>query len=438
MDARRDIALARLVQGGAGTDVLRDSAAVQDLLHAVRRHLGMDLAFVSEFSATQRRFMLVDTDLPNPPVRAGDSGPLAESYCQRVVDGRLPGLIRDASKIAAALALPVTAALPVGAHLSVPIRLGDGTVYGTFCCFSHSPDESLNDRDLAMLRVCAELTGRWLDRERESLAHGRTVALRVDAMLASDDPALVFQPICGFDPFRVVGWECLSRFASTPARTPAAWFADAREAGRAEELELRVVRRAIAALPSIPGRAYVSINASPAAADDSAVRAALAAAPLERIVLEITEHDSIECYATLTRSLAPLRAMGLRVAVDDAGAGYATFQHILELKPDIIKLDVALTRDIDRDRNKRSLTAALVAFAGSTGCEIVAEGVETAAELRTLLSVGVRNAQGFGLGVPAPLECVQHGYVPPSEVATVARELSDRAAAQCPRIARAT
>lgn len=116
---------------------------LQDMLRAIREHLGMDVAFVSEFTAKRRVFRLVDSTYPNQPVKVNGSDPLEESYCQRIVDGRLPELITDASLVPAAMELPVTAALPVGAHLSIPIRLADGSVYGTFCCFSFTPDTTL-------------------------------------------------------------------------------------------------------------------------------------------------------------------------------------------------------------------------------------------------------------------------------------------------------
>ena len=100
----------------------------------------------------------------------------------------------------------------------------------------------------------------------------------------------------------------------------------------------------------------------------------------------------------------PLRSAGLRVAVDDAGAGYASFKHILNLAPDIIKLDVSITRDIDTDFSRQALAAALVRFAQSTRGLLVAEGAETEAELATLRALDVRLAQGFALGRPMELD----------------------------------
>jgi GAF domain-containing protein len=110
--------------------------AIRALLSNLRAHLGMEVAFISEFRDGQRVFRYVDSDWPENPVIEGCGDPLEESYCQRVVDGRLPQVIQDAQELPEAAAIPATRTLPVGAHISVPIRTGDGRVYGTFCAFS--------------------------------------------------------------------------------------------------------------------------------------------------------------------------------------------------------------------------------------------------------------------------------------------------------------
>lgn len=123
---------------------------------------------------------------------------------------------------------------------------------------------------------------------------------------------------------------------------------------------------------------------------------------LHRIILEITEHDAVEFYGPLTDVLEPLRKQGLRVAVDDAGAGYSSFHHILQLGSELIKLDMVLTRGIDPDLSRRALASALVWFARGIGSELVAEGVETARELRTLRDLGVKIVHGHLMAWPAP------------------------------------
>ena len=120
-------------------------------------------------------------------------------------------------------------------------------------------------------------------------------------------------------------------------------------------------------------------------------------------MLEVTEHALVEDYERLADVLGPLRSKGLRLAVDDAGAGYASFRHILKLKPDVIKLDSSLIRNVDSDTGCRALAAALIRFAEETACKVVAEGVETEAELAMLRRLQVNKAQGYLLGRPAPL-----------------------------------
>lgn len=126
------------------------------VLRLLREQLRMDVVFVSEFADGQRVFRFVDSAPGAPTVPVGGADPLEESYCQRVVDGRLAELVQDAAKVPG---LPPTP-FPVGGHLSTPIRLPDGSVYGTLCCFSLAPSRHLRDRDLVNLRHCAQLVAR--------------------------------------------------------------------------------------------------------------------------------------------------------------------------------------------------------------------------------------------------------------------------------------
>lgn len=122
--------------------------------------------------------------------------------------------------------------------------------------------------------------------------------------------------------------------------------------------------------------------------------------PPQRIVLEITEHALVTAYDQLLGALAPLRAACVRLAVDDAGAGYSSLQHVVQLAPDIIELDIGLTRDIDTHKIRRALAAALAGFARETGIKMVAEGIETLGEMKTLERIGVDYVQGFLVGQP--------------------------------------
>ncbi|QPF74501.1 EAL domain-containing protein [Roseateles sp. DAIF2] len=373
-------------------------------MQAIRRHMEMDVAFISEFKAGRRVFRYLDTGLADPPIRVGGSDPLEDSYCQRVADGRLPALIPDACQNAEALTLAATLALPVGAHLSVPIRLGDGRIFGTFCCFRSQPNTALNQRDVATMRVFADLMARHFELELEQRELVERITSRIDQALQPSQMRSVYQPIFDLPQGRVVGFEALTRFDCEPQRTPDLWFQEAARVERGVELELHAIRLALAALEQLPASCYIAVNASPRTVIDGRLTQMLAAYPLERIVLEVTEHEEVEQYSEIAHVVNPLHMAGLRVAVDDAGAGYACFKHILNLAPDIIKLDNSITRGIDVDPSRQALAAALTRFAETTGGKLVAEGVETSAELNALQRIGIRLGQGYVLGRPATLQ----------------------------------
>jgi EAL domain-containing protein (putative c-di-GMP-specific phosphodiesterase class I) len=214
---------------------------------------------------------------------------------------------------------------------------------------------------------------------------------------------VVFQPICELGARRLAGVEALARFDEPPRRGPAQWFAEAAEVGLLHELEMAAIGEALAHLPELPTDVYLALNASPPTAASGELRDALAASEPERIVVEITEHAPIEDYEALNAALARLRDLGVRVAVDDAGAGFASLRHILRLEPSFIKLDRSLIGGIQSDRNRQALAAGLVSFAQRADASIVAEGIESSEELDALAGLGVTHGQGFYLARPGPL-----------------------------------
>lgn len=372
-------------------------------LGAIRRHLGMDVAFVSEFRNGRRYFRCVDADGRLAPFKAGDWDPLHESYCGRVAQGELPQFMPDASLEPAAQGLPASRRLAIGAHISVPVTLGDGSVFGSLCAYSARPGYHLDQRDLDMMRVFADVAARLVESGAAKRREAHDGAARVDEFLRSGALDIAYQPIVDLEGERVVGFEALSRFPQGTPRTPEQWFADAARAGRSVELEVMAIRLAVQGLERLPEDVYVAVNASPGTIVGGHLAEALRGVPLRRVLVEVTEHEAVEQYDELVAAVRPLQERGLRIAIDDAGAGYASFRHILNLAPHMIKLDVSITRGIDVDRSRRALAAALCRFAQETGCRIVAEGVETATELATLRDLGFRKAQGYLLGRPMPL-----------------------------------
>ncbi|HEY4944884.1 MAG TPA: PAS domain S-box protein [Candidatus Limnocylindrales bacterium] len=229
--------------------------------------------------------------------------------------------------------------------------------------------------------------------ERRHEAEGRSV---IQAVLDTSAFAPFFQPIVDIYTGAVVGYEALSRF--TDGVPPDLRFAAAAKAGLGIELEMATLRGAIAAAAVLPPDAHLSLNASPALITSGALRA-LFAGVARPLVLEITEHIGIDDYAALRSELAVLGPT-VRLAVDDAGAGYASFRHILELAPSFVKLDIGLIRGINTDPARQALLAGMAYFAVKRRIRLVAEGIETSEELRTLRSLAIPYGQGYLLGRP--------------------------------------
>jgi EAL domain-containing protein (putative c-di-GMP-specific phosphodiesterase class I)/AmiR/NasT family two-component response regulator len=239
--------------------------------------------------------------------------------------------------------------------------------------------------------------------ERRGVRERRDRLDRVERLLAADDLTIAFQPVVDLFDGEVVGAEALARFPSAVPRPPNLWFDDAHAVGLGDELEVRAIERAIEQLRGLPAGAFLAVNVSPSVVASPMLLDALSRCDGRRIVVELTEHSRIEEYESLIASLDALRLQGIRVAVDDAGAGYAGLRHILRLRPDLLKMDIELIRGIDTDPARRALAAALRSFADEIGAVVVAEGVETAAELETLRGLDVRFGQGYHLARPGPL-----------------------------------
>jgi EAL domain-containing protein (putative c-di-GMP-specific phosphodiesterase class I)/CheY-like chemotaxis protein len=230
---------------------------------------------------------------------------------------------------------------------------------------------------------------------------------RIRRVVDGDGMSIVFQPIMDLRDRTTVGTEALARFAEEPLRTPDVWFHEAASVGLGTDLELTAIRRALVLIDRLPAEAYLSLNLSHRTATSPRLLDELADERADRLVIEITEHEPVEDYDALTDALEALRRRGVRVAIDDAGAGFASLRHALRLDPHILKVDISLVRDIDTDRARRALASALIHFAEEMDVAIIAEGIETQAELDTLLSLGVRFGQGYFLARPAPID--SHG-----------------------------
>ena len=378
---------------------------VDAILDAVREHLGMEIAFAARFVDGRREYTHMRSPLPLP-VGPGDGDPVENSYCWHVLHGRLPEMIRDAAKNEFALTIPITRALPVGCGISVPMRLRDGSVHGSFCCLSRRPDASLTDRDLATVRAFAALAAEAIERDLDAEGERSARLARIRDAIGAGRPDIHLQPIHRLDDGRPVGAEALARFPDFGLRPPSLWFEEAAAAGLGVEFELAAVRRALGVLPFVPRSRYLSINLSPEAVMSTDLDAVLEPIGERDVVLEITEHSRVEDYQALKARLRDLRGR-VRIAIDDVGAGYAGLRHITALAPDILKLDMSLTREIHLDPAKRALALALVSFAAQNGASIVAEGIECAEERRILAELGIRYGQGWLFSRAMPVVSAQ-------------------------------
>jgi EAL domain-containing protein (putative c-di-GMP-specific phosphodiesterase class I)/CheY-like chemotaxis protein len=214
---------------------------------------------------------------------------------------------------------------------------------------------------------------------------------------------LVYQPIFDLRSGAVVGAEALSRFSLPPPRPPDEWFRDAADVGMATVLETAAAGAALGGLAELPRGAHVAINMSPDTILDPMFDRLFDIGPVDHVVIEVTEHAPVRDYERLATALQPLRERGLRLAVDDAGSGYSGLRHILRLAPDILKLDIDLTRGINTDRSRHAMSVALVRFAEEMDMVTVAEGIETEEELEALRELAVPWGQGYLLGRPGPL-----------------------------------
>ena len=211
----------------------------------------------------------------------------------------------------------------------------------------------------------------------------------------------VYQPIVDTARGTVVGYEGLARFDLPAGEVTESLFRAARTAGRAAEIESACLRAVLAPRHSIPSNCFLTVNVSPDVLAHELVREVWRDHDdLRGIIVEITEQTAIESYAALEPHLDQLRGQGALIAVDDAGSAYAGLAHILDLRPSLIKLDRKLVSGIDADEAKRALVEMLGTFSSRIDCWLLAEGIETAAEYRTIAALGVPLAQGFYLARP--------------------------------------
>jgi EAL domain-containing protein (putative c-di-GMP-specific phosphodiesterase class I) len=291
------------------------------------------------------------------------------------------------------------AELGTTALAEVPIRHG-GDLVGMLAAFSNAVDGVLRlTNTLPALAELADLTGVVLGSSlAERMSSGRLHG-RIQAVIELGAFHPVFQPIVDLKGSGVVGFEALTRFDD--GARPNVAFADAWSVGLGPALELATLAAAVGGAAALPPGGWLSVNVSPRLIEaEPGLREVLAAAG-RPIVVEVTEHETIADYGALRSAIRSLGA-DVRLAVDDAGAGAANFAHIVDLRPDFVKLDIGLVRGINHDTGRQALVVGMRHFAQTAGCRLVAEGIETRAEADTLVSLGAELGQGYLFGRPSP------------------------------------
>ena len=399
-----DLALVGRVAGTFAAAVARMSpddsieATAQAICDELRRLPSVDVAAVGSFqNGSETRVLAVNAEA-GIPIIAGTSLPVhrSRSLRERAAHGAW-AQAWDPLPEDGAWGRAMTAA-GVRAFAFGPIVHGGhvdgGVVIGT--------------RDVGFAR---QLEAKWaglvdisttpsalLAERLHTLASHVAIRASVEAVIAEAAFEPVFQPIIDLGTHEVVGHEALSRFAS--GRSPELVFFDAHAVGLGLELELATMCAAIEAAVALPPGRWLSLNVSPALLDDPARLRAIVRAADRPVILEITEHAIVrdyDAFRTAVRSLG----RDIRLAVDDAGAGVANFGHIVDLGPDFVKLDQSLIRRVNGHLGRQALIVGMRYFSRASGCRLVAEGIETEAEARTLAELGVEFGQGYLFGVPA-------------------------------------
>ncbi len=378
-----------------------ENESVERILKAVREHLGAEIAFVGRYvDGNQRELMHVSTDL-DLPMGAGFREPREDSFCWHILEGRLPELIHDASEHPLAKTLPITNLLPVGCHLNVPLRLSDGSVFGSFCCVSREVDRTISERDMQVMRAFAELAGEQIERSIADEEQSAQISRKIDSVIEQRAIQPFKQPIHDLHTGRVVGFESLSRFEDAKVRGPDKWFEDAKSVGRGIELELLAIEIALEAGAYFGDDVYQSINASPETLMSEEIAPLLAGFGERNLVIELTEHERVSDFSALNDALRVI-AKHARIAVDDVGAGYCGLRFLVDLSPDLLKLDMSLTRNIHQDLARQAMAKAIVHYAAAIGGEVIAEGIESREEMDMLTQLGVTFGQGYFFAAPMP------------------------------------
>ncbi|HEY0869351.1 MAG TPA: EAL domain-containing protein [Acidothermaceae bacterium] len=411
---------------------------VADLLLIAKKSLGLSVSFLSRLDGVTQHLEVVESSVPFL-FQEGNKQVQATSLCQAILEKKLPAIIPDLKAFPAAMKLPAARLPHIRSYVSAPVVLSDGTLYGTFCAAGLTSDKDLTKRDKSLMDVLAHAAAVIIEPGVRDRARHAEIAQRLAPILSSGGPAVVLQPIVELATGRRIGAEALSRFPAEWGKPPDICFEEAHSIGEGDRLELLALQRAADYLDEVTG--YVAMNVSPATLLTPACAELLTQFKLDRVVLELSEHDQVADYDDLRTVLEPLRAEGMRLAIDDVGAGFSSLRHIILTTPDVIKLDRSIVDGVSTDPVLTTLVRSLVDFARGCDARVVAEGVETAADGEILLGLGVDYGQGWFYGRPGPaadLAAAAPGTVGGAGHSGRHDELSARSSTERPFVARSS
>lgn len=389
--------IARLQAGGSTEET---ALAICTELRGLR---GVDLALVITFSADGRATVLAsdapddirrEVAAPAPAARSAylieraGMGPWVELWKERAEDGDYGAPLARAG---------------VHSFSYAPIQYADRTLGLLAVGSLHREKGDAMHDDLPVIAEFGPAASALLGVDLHADRLVAQLRSRLGEIVRNHEFDPVFQPIVDVATGQVLGYEALTRFAD--GEPPGTRFSAAWSVGSGADLEFATLDRAIEVGRDLPTGRWLNVNISPKLLSHPAKLRAILDQANRPLVLEITEHEVITDYRAVREALQQLSP--IRIAVDDAGAGIANFAHIVDLQPDIVKLDRGLVRGVDTDLARQAMIVALCHFARATGCQLIAEGVETRGEAETVKSLGVALGQGYWYGRPMVVEAIR-------------------------------
>lgn len=391
--------------------VLEPDKSVSVLLDVVRRHMHMDVVLLGMWEGDLLVIQVVSGDGVSFGLAPGVTLDLGEEVRSESQTGdTISGDTRYVSDAISRIAEE----LGIGSYITIRTLDADGQPYGLLSCLAHQPRPRLHERDRAFMVLAVEfLRDEVIDLKRVWEARSR-VSRAVCAVLDAGGPTVVFQPIVRLATGAVVGVEALSRFPvqcdDRPCNTED-WFAAAKVVDLGTNLEMAAIHRALRVLPELPAEVTLAVNASPSVVVEGLPGVVCSLPDRGRLVVEITEHENCVACPGFLAAVGCLRDHGVRIAVDDTGAGYSGLDQLLQLRPDIIKVDYVIIRGMDHDPARRTIAVGLVRLTEEIGGTVIAEGIETTAERKAAITAGIPYGQGYLLGKPtasASAACVPY------------------------------